>query len=306
MFILLLIGLALVVVSVALALRALNMSRARSAEMVETIDAYGFSGRTESVLVRSGDSTRRTVDDLVSRIGGFVTARMTTLDSERMRKQLIAAGMYTTTPRKFAGYRVISAIGVPALAIWSLSVSGLSGLFVVLGFVFAVVVGLIGPSRIVLARAKRRQTEIDYQLPDLIDLLVVTVEAGVSFTGALRVASQRVEGPLGQELRLTLQEQEMGLSTNEALIHMLERVETPGMRSFVRSVLQGETLGVSIGQIMRNLAVEMRKRRRALAEERAQKAPIKILFPLIFMIFPAIFVIILAPAIYALTDALHK
>src|SRR5215208_655833 len=306
MFILLLIGLALVVVSVALALRALNMSRARSAEMVETIDAYGFSGRTESVLVRSGDSTRRTVDDLVSRIGGFVTARMTTLDSERMRKQLIAAGMYTTTPRKFAGYRVISAIGVPALAIWSLSVSGLSGLFVVLGFVFAVVVGLIGPSRIVLARAKRRQTEIDYQLPDLIDLLVVTAEAGVSFTGALRVASQRVEGPLGQELRLTLQEQEMGLSTNEALIHMLERVETPGMRSFVRSVLQGETLGVSIGQIMRNLAVEMRKRRRALAEERAQKAPIKILFPLIFMIFPAIFVIILAPAIYALTDALHK
>ena len=88
------------------------------------------------------------------------------------------------------------------------------------------------------------------------------------------------------------------------------------MRSFVRSVLQGETLGVSIGQIMRNLAVEMRKRRRALAEERAQKAPIKILLPLffttylpavlIFMIFPAIFVIILAPAIYALTDALHK
>ncbi len=92
MFILLLIGLALVVVSVALALRAVNMSRARSAEMVETIDAYGFSGRTESVLVRSGDSTRRTVDDLVSRIGGFFTARMTTLDSERMRKQLIAAG----------------------------------------------------------------------------------------------------------------------------------------------------------------------------------------------------------------------
>ena len=98
----------------------------------------------------------------------------------------------------------------------------------------------------------------------------------------------------------------MGLSTNEALVHMLDRAETPGMRSFVRSVLQGETLGVSIGQIMRNLAIEMRKRRRAKAEERAQKAPIKILFPLVFMIFPAIFVIILAPAVYALTDALHK
>ena len=96
----------------------------------------------------------------------------------------------------------------------------------------------------------------------------------------------------------------MGLATNEALANMLERVETPGLRSFIRSVLQGETLGVSIGQILRNVAVEMRKRRRALAEERAQKAPIKILFPLVFMIFPAIFLIILAPAIYSLLDTL--
>jgi tight adherence protein C len=96
----------------------------------------------------------------------------------------------------------------------------------------------------------------------------------------------------------------MGLTTNEALANMLERSETPGLRSFIRSVLQGETLGVSIGQILRNVAIEMRKRRRASAEERAQKAPIKILFPLVFMIFPAIFVIILAPAVYAFMDAL--
>ena len=85
----------------------------------------------------------------------------------------------------------------------------------------------------------------------------------------------------------------MGLSTNEALQNMLARAETPAMRSFVRSIVQGEILGVSIGEIMRNLATEMRKRRRAAAEERAQKAPIKILFPLIFLIFPAMFVILL-------------
>jgi tight adherence protein C len=103
-----------------------------------------------------------------------------------------------------------------------------------------------------------------------------------------------------------MQEQTMGLTTNEALANLLERVETPGMRSFIRSILQGERLGVSIGQILRNVAIEMRKRRRATAEERAQKAPIKILFPLVFMIFPAIFVIILAPAVYALLDALAK
>ena len=92
----------------------------------------------------------------------------------------------------------------------------------------------------------------------------------------------------------------MGLTTNEALTGMLSRSETPGMRTFVRSVLQGETLGTSTGQIMRNLAVEMRKRRRAAAEERAQKAPIKILFPLVFLIFPAMFVVLLGPVIYSI------
>ena len=82
---------------------------------------------------------------------------------------------------------------------------------------------------------------------------------------------------------------------------MLRRCETPALRTFVRSVLQGESLGVSTGQIMRNLALEMRKRRRAKAEERAQKAPVKMLFPLIFLIFPAMFVVLLGPAIYAIS-----
>ena len=107
----------------------------------------------------------------------------------------------------------------------------------------------------------------------------------------------RLEGPLGDELRLTLQEQSMGLSTAEALQNMLLRADTPAMRSFVRSVVQGETLGVSIGEIMRNLATEMRKRRRAAAEERAQKAPIKMLFPLILLIFPAMLVVLVLPAL---------
>ena len=95
----------------------------------------------------------------------------------------------------------------------------------------------------------------------------------------------------------------MGLSTEEALRNMMARAETPSVRSFVRAVTQGETLGVSIGDIMRSLATEMRKRRKAAAEERAQKAPIKILFPLVFLIFPAIFLILLGPAIFNFLDA---
>jgi len=95
----------------------------------------------------------------------------------------------------------------------------------------------------------------------------------------------------------------MGWATEESLRHMLARADTPAVRSFVRAVTQGETLGVSIGEILRSLAGEMRKRRRAYAEERAQKAPIKILFPLVFLIFPAMFVILLGPAIFDFIDA---
>jgi tight adherence protein C len=95
----------------------------------------------------------------------------------------------------------------------------------------------------------------------------------------------------------------MGLQLLQALDNMLKRCDTPAMRSFVRAMVQGERLGVSVGQILRSLALEMRKRRRAKAEEQAQKAPLKILFPLVFLIFPAMFVVILGPAVISIFDA---
>ena len=96
----------------------------------------------------------------------------------------------------------------------------------------------------------------------------------------------------------------MGLSTSEAIKGLARRVDTSGMQSFARAIVQGESLGVSIGQILRNLASEVRKKRRALAEEKAQKAPIKMLFPLIFLIFPGMFVVLLLPAIITIAEAL--
>ena len=141
-----------------------------------------------------------------------------------------------------------------------------------------------------------RLERIDDSMPGLIDLLVTMVEAGVGFSGSLQLAANRMTGPLAEELRLAVHEQNMGLDTEDALANMAARADTPSMRSFVRSIIQGETLGVSIGKIMRDLALEMRKRRRQVAEERAQKAPTKMLFPLVLLIFPAMFVVILGPA----------
>jgi len=299
--ILLLGALVLAGTSVALALRALALPRLRASETVGHIEAYGYASR------KGDDAAPRPVrgmlDGVANLVGGLMASRLGGLREAQLRNELMAAGLYTLAPRKFLGYRILCAVCVPAAVIWLAATAGTGGAFVVFGGLFAVLAGWVTPMTIVRNRARRRLEQIDYELPELIDVLVVTVEAGLGFNGSLQVAAARLDGPLGDELRLTLQEQNMGLSIAEALQNMLARAETPAMRSFVRSVVQGETLGVSIGEIMRNLATEMRKRRRASAEERAQKAPIKILFPLIFLIFPSMFVILLGPAIFQFMQA---
>ena len=301
MIILLLGALVLAGASVALALRALALPRLRASETVGHIEAYGYASRKGDDAV-SGP-VRGILDGVANLVGGLMASRLGGLREAELRNELMAAGLYTLAPRKFLGYRILCAVCVPAAVVWMAATVGTGGAFVVFGGLFAVLAGWVAPMTIVRNRARRRLEQIDYELPELIDVLVVTVEAGLGFNGSLQVASARLEGPLGDELRLTLQEQNMGLSIAEALQNMLARAETPAMRSFVRSVVQGETLGVSIGEIMRNLATEMRKRRRAAAEERAQKAPIKILFPLIFLIFPSMFVILLGPAVFQFIQA---
>jgi tight adherence protein C len=293
----LLIGLALTGASVALVARALIMPRLRTVETLGQIDSYGFSA------TQAEDEPRTPLwaglDGVASFVGGLVARHFSGLREAELKRKLMAAGLYRTAPRKFLGYQILCALCLPLAWTWTSSSTGYPQLIAVMGVILAFPIGWLAPMRLVRRRMERRFAEIDRDLPELIDLLVVTVEAGMGLTGSLQTASRRMQGPLGDELRLTLQEQTMGLSTNEALKNMLERCDSPLMRSFVRSVLQGETLGVSIGQIMRDLATDMRKRRRQAAEEKAQKAPIKLLFPLVFLIFPAMFIVLLAPAVFS-------
>jgi tight adherence protein C len=293
----LVLGLLLLGGAVALILQALQHSQARTAETIEQIGAYGFSAKptVDADTTPQGSVLQRLADRI-----GSVAPSVFTAGEGGIRGKLISAGLYETSPRMVVGYRILLAVALPLAWVWlGVSTSISSGL-IVLGVIFFGIVGWILPMVMLDRRARERIAAIDYELPELIDLLVVTLEAGLSFLAALQMAAGRLTGPLGTELRLTLQEQRMGLTTNEALKAMLERVDTPGMRTFVRSVLQGETLGTSTGAIMRNLAVEMRKRRRAAAEERANKAPVKILFPLVFLIFPAMFIVLLGPAMYSI------
>jgi tight adherence protein C len=296
---LLLLGLAVSLLS-----RAFVMRRFRVVDTLDQIDGYGYEARALTASVAESESwLMALVDRLAVRAAGMFGRRFSGDEEPDLRLRLIAAGLYRTTPGKFLGYRILCVIGVPGLWLWLAALLGYSGTIVFLGTAATVALGWQLPMIILRRKAARRLDEIDLALPELIDLLVVTVEAGLGFTGSLQMATSHFDGPLGDELRLTLQEQRMGLSTTESLQNMLMRANTPGMGSFVRSIIQGQLLGVSIGQVMRELAVEMRKRRRQKAQERAQRAPIKMLFPLVFLIFPAIFVVLLAPAIFNFLEA---
>jgi tight adherence protein C len=297
-YVLLLIGVGLVGASAALIGRAIALPRLRALERVGQIGAYGFAGRV--VTAESPRTLGQGLQRLADPVGRLFARRMRGLSEDAMRRELIAAGMYRHSPATLIGYRVLATVGCPAVFVWFASTTGVPAVVLAAGLTFMPLLGWLAPLTMIRRRARLRLAQIDYELPELVDLLVVTVESGMGFAGSMQTAAERFKGPLGEELRLTLHEQSMGLPADQALQNMLERADTDGMRSFVRSVRQGESLGVSIGQIMRNLADEMRSRRRANAEERAQKAPIKIMFPLVALIFPAIFVVLLGPAAISL------
>jgi len=153
------------------------------------------------------------------------------------------------------------------------------------------------------AKARSRQTEIQDTLPDVLDLLTVSVEAGLGFDAALLKVSEKQKGVLGQEFLRLLQEINLGRPRREALRDMSKRIEVEDLRSFISSLVQADQLGISIGGVLRNQSGQMRLRRRQRAEEKAQKAPIKMMIPLVFFIFPCIFIVALGPVILQLMDS---
>ena len=302
MILYLFVGIVLIAACVGLVGHAVALPRLRALGRLSQIDAYGFSAQTDRL--HAPRAVTGVLDQLAKALGSFSAGRLQGLSESDSKRELMAAGMYRTAPATLVGYRVICTVTFPVTALWLVSTAGVSGPLAVLSVLFMLALGWLAPVTIVRRRARTRLERIDRELPELVDLLVVTVESGLAFAGSMQLAADRLEGPLGDEMRLAMQEQTMGLPTDQVLANILTRSDTPFMRSFVRSVRQGEILGVSIGQILRNLAVEMRKRRRAVAEERAQRAPIKILFPLAGLIFPALFVVLLAPAVLRFIEAI--
>jgi tight adherence protein C len=299
------IGVLLLAVSAAFVVRAIALTRIRTSAHLRQIDTYGFSANapeSSSSIELPSPNLRAHLDRLAGLIGRATKGSgwRTPVDLRSLR----AAGVYSLSTDAFHGYRVMASVLLPSVILLPSIASGSIGFLRVVQVLVIFALAWLGPAILVRTRAQRRMDDIDRALPELIDVLIATMEAGLGFAGSLQMVAERFSGVLGKELRLTLQEQRMGLTTDAALENLLERCDTPSMRAFVRAVVQGESLGVSIAAMMRNLATETRKRRRQNAHAQIQKAPVKMLFPLVFLIFPALMIVLLYPAISHLLEQL--
>jgi tight adherence protein C len=191
-----------------------------------------------------------------------------------------------------------AAIAVPlgllvAILAWKGQIEGSRS---VLLFILAFFAGVMLPYNMINTRALKRQKEIQKSLPDILDLLLVSVEAGLSFDMSLKRITEQSSGVLSKEITRALEEMRLGKPREEALRGIVRRTGVPDLSSFISAIIQAEQLGGNIANTLRIQATSMRQKRRQRAEEAAMKAPIKMLFPLVFFIFPTLFIVLLGPA----------
>ncbi len=173
----------------------------------------------------------------------------------------------------------------------------------ILLLVLAPVIGWCLPASWLSRKVNERQGAILKDLPDTLDLLAISVEAGMGFEGALEIVCQHFHSPLAEEFARTLHEMELGLPRRDAFQNLKRRTEVPELSNFVLALLQADALGIPIGRVLKTQATEMRSKRRQWAREKAAKLPVKMLFPLVLFVFPAIMVVVLGPAAAGISQA---
>jgi len=230
-------------------------------------------------------------------LAGWALKANPRLSVDSIAMKLLAAGVgRRISPTGFLALKGGAAIG--GLVLGTLIGGRFAGVaWALLAALFLGALGFFIPDYALTLKGRGRRERIRADLPDALDLLAVSVEAGLGFDGAVAKLSEHMEGPLAEEFGLTLSEMRIGESRQEALKRLAERVDAPELSAFVRAIIQADTLGTTLGRILRVQAADSRLRRQAAAEERAMKAPIKMLFPTVLFIFPAMFLVILGPAI---------
>lgn len=219
-----------------------------------------------------------------------------TREETLVKKMREAGNPGNLAPRELLVIKYALAAGLAVVFGFFAEALGKTGVQVFLLALAGIPLGWMLPDLFLQSRAKLRQEEVEKNLPDTLDLLTVSVEAGLGFDGALMKVVEKSKGVLADEFVQVLREVKMGKVRSEALRDMANRLNVNDLSNFVGSVILADRLGISIGNILRVQSDQMRQKRRQRAEEKAMKAPIKMLIPMVMFIFPAIFVVLLGPA----------
>lgn len=238
----------------------------------------------------------RVVKPLVRNVAGRVNSLLPSTISQRLESAITSAGI-KMTPGQFIFLVAVTAGVIPLVLTLAVASGGSNPRTILMIWGTLTGVGIYGPRIWLLGRIKSRRKQIQRQLPDAFDLVTASVEAGLGVDSAFSRVIDKVEGPFAEELSRTMREIQMGRSRRDAFQDMADRTGVEELRSLVNSIIQAETMGISIGGVIRVQTGVMRTKRRQRAEEQAFKAPVKMVFPLVFFIFPAIGVVIGGPAV---------
>ncbi len=248
----------------------------------------------------------RTVRPLFGRMSGSVAKLGSASFTESTEKRLALAGNPSDLRvGDWLGIKVVSAVifGILFFLIFNFALA--TGFVLALGLAVAgLVVGYIAPEFWLSGRVRKRQKAILLMIPDTLDLLTISVRAGLGFDAALGKVVEKLQGPLSEEFRRALAEVRVGKARRDALRDIVPRTEVQPLTNFIGAVIQAEQLGVSISKVLQVQSEQLRIERRQRAEEQAAKAPIKMLFPLVGCIFPSLFIVILGPAIILIVQNL--
>jgi tight adherence protein C len=292
----------LVAAAILVVAHAVRLGRRGTSQAVADVAAYGYGATAPVTTARQAkrsESNLRLEHSLAR-----IARRLSPADYEStLRIRLLQAGLYGFRPSRFLMIRVLGTLVFGSLG-FIYSQSAPNDLWRMLMIAGGPVLGFMLPDTMLSMRIARRQRRIERDCADMIDLLAITVQAGLGLDQALKLTCDRIEGPLADEIRLMLNEIRVGESRPEALRRLADRAPTPTIRSFARAMSQSESMGVSIGHTLKALAVDARTRKKLAAEELAQKAPIKMIFPLATCFFPAILIVAAGPGVLAIMKAL--
>lgn len=298
----------LVIITIFLVAMGLRSSRSRR----NSIASAALAGRpgAADVDLRSLEMTQPSTERLLMPLARMLTGvgRIFTPQTNlaQWQRDLLMAGLINRiSVTDFLGIRALAGtvLGLTSFFLFSTGTSGFSALlFALIPFIM----GLYIPIFWLKGRVTKRQKSINRALPDALDMMSICVDAGLGFEAALQKVAWQWDNELTEEFRRVITEIRVGVSRVDALRHMVDRTAVPDMASFVAVLVQADQLGIAIKDVLHTQAEQMRVKRRQRAQESAQRAPLKMLFPLVFFIFPSMFAVILGPAIPKLMNAFSR